>query len=38
MRIYGLDSAGSNRDQWWALVIKVTNLQVPEQARNFLTS
>jgi hypothetical protein len=27
-----------DRDQWWALMNTVMNLQVPKQERNFLTS
>jgi hypothetical protein len=27
-----------NKDQWWALVNMVMNHQVPQNARNFLTS
>ena len=35
---YGLDQAGSDRDRWQALVTVVTNLQVPKNVGNFLTS
>ena len=27
-----------DRDRWWALVSTVMNFQVPQNARNFLTS
>jgi hypothetical protein len=29
LRVYGRGSPGSGHSQWWALVKKVTNLQVP---------
>jgi len=36
----GVDSIHlvQDRDQWWALVNLVMNLQVPQKVENFLTS
>jgi hypothetical protein len=35
--MYWIDLA-ENRDRWWALANVVINLQVPQNAGNFLTS
>ena len=35
---YNLISLAQDRDRWWALVSAVMNHQVPQNARNFLTT
>jgi len=34
---HGLDQVGQDRDRWRALVNEIMNLQVPQNAGNFLT-